>query len=124
LCHLRPRHPAKNFRSFIKSGDQGFVNEKTSKNIYLLLADLHPPLPSLRRGRRVRDLSKIAWCEVKTFRLCVKKKRLTDGLGAFRRVPSTEENFLPFFGTLLPLVVEAATSDASFAMPSFNEAAA
>jgi hypothetical protein len=36
-----------------------------------------------------------------------------------------EENFLPFFGTLLPLVVAAAaaTSDASLVMPSFNDAA-
>ncbi len=49
---------------------------------------------------------------------------LTEGVGVFQRCPITEENFLPFFGTLLLLVVEAATSDASFVTPSFNEAAA
>ena len=55
-----------------------------------------------------------------------KQERLTDGVGAFRRFPSTEENFLPFFGMLLPLVVAAAAaamSDASLAMPSFNDVA-
>jgi hypothetical protein len=37
-----------------------------------------------------------------------------------------EENFLPLFGTLLPLVVAAAKamSDASLATPSFSDAAA
>jgi hypothetical protein len=49
-------------------------------------------------------------------------------VGVFRRLPSTEENFLPFFGTLPPLVVAAAAamaaSDASWATPSFNEATA
>jgi hypothetical protein len=43
---------------------------------------------------------------------------------AFRQVPSTEENFLPFFGMLLPLVVAATASDASLATLSFNDAAA
>jgi hypothetical protein len=51
---------------------------------------------------------------------------LTEGVGVFRRFPSTEENFLPFFGTLTPLVVAtaAAASDASLATSSFSDAAA
>jgi hypothetical protein len=54
-----------------------------------------------------------------------KQERLTTGLGAFRQVLSTEENFLLFFGMLLPLVVAAAaTSDASLVTPSFNDTAA
>jgi hypothetical protein len=54
-----------------------------------------------------------------------RQERLTDGVGAFRRFPSTEENVLPFFGTLLPLVMAAAAmSDTSLVTPSFNDAAA
>ncbi len=55
-----------------------------------------------------------------------KQERLTDGVGTFQQFSSTEENFLPFFGTLLPFVVAAATaiSDASLATPSFNDASA
>jgi hypothetical protein len=52
------------------------------------------------------------------------KEKLTAGLIAFRRVPGTEENFLPLFGTLLPLVVAATMSDASLVTPSINDVAA
>jgi hypothetical protein len=58
LHRLRPRRPVKDFRDCHEDRLPKFDELKDLKFVYLLLAKCHQPLPSLRRGRRIRGLSK------------------------------------------------------------------